>query len=185
MGTMMFRDSHQGVTWPCHTGFMRQLRSVISHSDPEMNLGQVCHLSIQMMPATTLVPAYAEGTIPAQVILKQSKGRAPDRVVLIGHSLGGAVAQLAALWATLQFPRADVRAVIIVAFGRAPTPQKRPQQLLPMSLAPEVIMTPVLSGEVQVRAVTFGSPRCGNKAFKVPVKSYSSGCTACTLHPCS
>ncbi len=54
-----------------------------------------------------------------------SKGVAPDRIVVIGHSLGGAVAQLAALWATLQFPRADVR------------------------------------------AITFGSPRVGNKAFKV------------------
>jgi predicted lipase len=69
-------------------------------------------------------------------MLKQSGGRAPDRVVLIGHSLGGAVAQLAALWATLQFPRADVR------------------------------------------AVTFGSPRVGNAAFKVPGMSSLSVCTA-------
>ena len=69
-----------------------------------------------------------------QVILKMSKGVAPDRIVVIGHSLGGAVAQLAALWATLQFPRADVR------------------------------------------AITFGSPRVGNKAFKVRVSPSLDWC---------
>ena len=49
-----------------------------------------------------------------QVILKLSGGRPPDRVVCIGHSLGGAVAQLAALWITDKFPQADVR---MVSFG--------------------------------------------------------------------
>ena len=66
-------------------GFVKQLRAVLSRSDPAMNLGRV--------------------------LLKLSDGRAPQRVVAIGHSLGGAVAQLAALWATLRFPRADVRCI--------------------------------------------------------------------------
>ena len=57
--------------------------------------------------------------------MKLSKGRPPDRVVCIGHSLGGAVAELAALWITTRFPQADIR------------------------------------------MVSFGSPRVGNKAFKV------------------
>ena len=46
-----------------------------------------------------------------RVLLNLSDGRAPQRVFVIGHSLGGAVAQLAALWATLRFPRADVRCI--------------------------------------------------------------------------
>ncbi len=62
-----------------------------------------------------------------QVIMRLSKGRPPDRVVCIGHSLGGAVAELAALWITSRFPQADIR------------------------------------------MVSFGSPRVGNKAFKVSV----------------
>ncbi len=64
---------------------MKKLRAVLSRTDPAMNLGRV--------------------------LLKLSGGRAPQRVVAIGHSLGGAVAQLAALWATLRFPRADVRCI--------------------------------------------------------------------------
>ena len=58
-------------------------------------------------------------------MLSLGRGRAPDGIVCIGHSLGGAVAQLAALWLAQRFPRADLR------------------------------------------VVTFGSPRVGNRAFKV------------------
>ena len=64
-----------------------------------------------------------------QVMLKLGGGRPPDGIVCIGHSLGGAVAQLAALWLAQRFPRADLR------------------------------------------VVTFGSPRVGNRAFKVGSKT--------------
>ncbi len=65
------------------------------------------------------------GPSARQVMLSLGRGRAPDGIVCIGHSLGGAVAQLAALWLAQRFPRADLR------------------------------------------VVTFGSPRVGNRAFKV------------------
>lgn len=54
-----------------HAGFASQLNAVISLTNPEMNLGRV--------------------------ILKLSGGREPARLVCVGHSLGGAVAHLAAL----------------------------------------------------------------------------------------
>ncbi|EIE24481.1 alpha/beta-hydrolase [Coccomyxa subellipsoidea C-169] len=48
------------------------------------------------------------------VLLKQSKGRPPTKVICTGHSLGAALASLCGVWASLQWLDADVR---VVTFG--------------------------------------------------------------------
>ena len=66
-------------------GFLQQILSVTSATNRACNIGVA--------------------------LSELSGGRAPTRVICTGHSLGGAVATLAATWAALQWPRADVRAV--------------------------------------------------------------------------
>jgi predicted lipase len=44
---------------------------------------------------------------------KLSEGSTPTRVLCCGHSLGGALATLAATWASFEYPEADVRCVTL------------------------------------------------------------------------
>eukprot|EP00891_Asterochloris_glomerata_P009139 jgi/Astpho2/9139/Aster-07787 len=68
-----------------HTGFMQQFAAVSSMAKPEENL--------------------------AEVIKQLSGGQDPNRVQCCGHSLGGALATLAATWASMTYPQADVRCI--------------------------------------------------------------------------
>lgn len=47
------------------------------------------------------------------VLDELSGGATPTRVLCCGHSLGGALATLAATWATYEYPRADVRCITL------------------------------------------------------------------------
>eukprot|EP00892_Ulva_mutabilis_P000708 jgi/Ulvmu1/10638/UM066_0018.1 len=70
-----------------HMGFMNQFKSVC---DPEVDDR---HIGI--------------------VLDELSGGVTPTRVLCCGHSLGGALATLAAAWAAYEYPRADVRCITL------------------------------------------------------------------------
>ncbi|CAK0785161.1 hypothetical protein CVIRNUC_008367 [Coccomyxa viridis] len=70
-----------------HTGFLEQLASV---TDPEASTSEY-----------NLVESISQVTSGVQ----------PGRILCCGHSLGAAVAVLSAMWATVQYPAADVRCV--------------------------------------------------------------------------
>ncbi|KAL4450178.1 hypothetical protein ABPG77_010847 [Micractinium sp. CCAP 211/92] len=67
----------------CHLGFLQQALALTSATSPAYNIG--C------------------------VLADLSDGTAPSRIICCGHSLGGAVASIASVWAALQWPHADVR----------------------------------------------------------------------------
>ncbi|KAL4452502.1 hypothetical protein ABPG75_008164 [Micractinium tetrahymenae] len=67
----------------CHLGFLQQALAITSATSPACNIG--C------------------------VLASLSGGAAPTRIICCGHSLGGAVASIASVWAALQWPHADVR----------------------------------------------------------------------------
>lgn len=48
------------------------------------------------------------------LVLDELSGRSePTRVLCCGHSLGGALATLAATWAAMEYPKADIRCITL------------------------------------------------------------------------